>query len=84
MAMSGTFSGTGQSDAVQVSTKAGFSLDFAGTATVDLQRRIGASGDWKVVETYSADNEGVIEGGNDHWFRFDCTAHTDDVDYVIG
>lgn len=82
--LSGTFSGTATTAAIQVGNKAALSLDFAGAATVELERRIGASGDWKVVETFTADYEGVIEGGADHWFRLDCTAHTNDVDYVIG
>lgn len=77
----GTFSGTGQSDAIRC-TRADVSLDFAGTATVEVQRaRDGTS--FKTIESHTADTEKTYEAGSVQWIRLNCSAHTDNVTYSI-
>lgn len=82
--VSGTFSATGQSDILTV-TDADFtiSLVFAGTASVNLERSFDGT-NWKVVNTFTASVEdNGKEPASKVQYRFNCTAYTDDVVYVI-
>lgn len=86
--LSGSFTATGQSSATRLPGPATASLFFDGaTATVALQRKHTDDADWRTVETYSDDEEFVIDAlefdGYD--YRFSCTAFTSgEVEYRIG
>ncbi len=80
--ISGTFTATGQSSTIYLFRDANLSLVFAGTATVTLQRLIGAT--WVDVATYTSSAEKVVRGRNNMAYRLNCTSYTNDVDYYLG
>lgn len=82
MSTSGTFSATGQSAEV----KANFMdimMDFAGTASVDVEIQM-LSGAWIKIETgIVADYHKVFSSASGQNLRLNCTAHTNNVEYEI-
>lgn len=80
--VSGTFSGTGQSATAAFRGDVNLSLDFAGSATVLLQRTFDGGSTWKTVATFTEDYEGgftEIEEGVE--YRLNCTVHSANVVY---
>jgi len=78
----GTFSGTGQS-AVVAATKIKIRMDFAGTASVDIEER-GHDGNWVKAETgITADYVDVYDSPTLVALRLNCTAHTNNVVYSL-
>lgn len=78
--ISGTFSGTGQS--AQWTGGKVVLLDFAGTASVNLEIRLESTGAWIIYSTKTAD--AVIEDfPTNATYRLNCTAHTDNVTYEV-
>lgn len=80
--ITGTFSATGQS-----STCTGKAIDiamnFAGTASVDVERQM-PDGDWIKIETgVTADYNKVAEFASPTALRLNCTAYTDAVEYLL-
>lgn len=78
----GTFTGTGQSEPA-VGQYFDIAMNFSGTASVDVERQM-PDGDWikieaGITETYNkeADYNAVVA------VRLNCTALTDNVEYVI-
>lgn len=80
--ISGTFSGTGQSDQ-WCNGSAVVILDFAGTASVSIEAYDPVNGNWVAISTKTADYAGVLEGFGKVQCRLNCTAHTNDVDYYV-
>lgn len=81
-AVSGTFTATGASASIK-GKKLDARLRFAGTATVQLQSKM-PSGDWMVEEdNITADYHKVVDIASFIEYRFNCTAHTNDVEYNI-
>lgn len=80
MAVTGTFSGTGQSS-ILIAQSAALDMTFAGTATVNLERQIDGT-NWRVIETYTASvHLNIYPQGFPT--RLNCTAHTNDVVYAM-
>lgn len=80
--VSGTFSATGQSTAI-VGRVIDVAMDFAGTASVDVERQM-PSGAWIKIETaITADYSKVAEFPGSIALRLNCTAHTNNVEYVM-
>jgi hypothetical protein len=79
--VTGTFSGTGNSDAVSCS-KAIIDLTFAGTATVNLQWLLDGT-NWRTIESYTASTQKVFDSGVNVPIRLNCSAHTNNVTYAI-
>ena len=93
--VTGTFTGTGQSDMLPVWGKANLLLDFAGaSATVVLERSFNKGGNWYVV---SKDSDGNDASYTDNvnvafdepepqvYYRWSCTVHSSGtVTYRIG
>ena len=80
--ISGVFSGTGQS-AQWASGSATIILDFAGTATVQIEAYDPDNANWVAIDSKTADYVGILEGMGDTQCRLNCTAHTNDVDYCV-
>lgn len=79
--VSGTFTGTGQSDTCY-GNKIVIKMDFAGTASVDLEAALGSS--WIKVETgITADYFKVFEAPVMQELRLNCTAFTNNVVYEM-
>lgn len=80
--VSGTFAGTGSSSAVR-GRAIDIAMNFAGTATVDVERRM-PDGDWIKIQTgITADYNYVAEFPSPVDLRLTCTAYTDAVEYVM-
>lgn len=79
--VSGTFSGTGNSDAVSCAY-AIIDLTFAGTATVNLQWAPDGT-NFRTVESYTSSTQKVFESGVNVPIRLNCSAHTNNVTYCI-
>lgn len=78
----GTFTATGQSTPI-VGRKIDIALDFAGTASIDIERQM-HDGDWiKIESDIAADYNEVAELPANVALRLNCTAHTNNVDYVM-
>jgi len=79
--VSGYFTGTGQSAAVS-GDRIGIYMDFAGTASVDVEVQM-PSGAWiKVVTGITADYAQVYDA-NGVALRLNCTAHTNNVEWNL-
>lgn len=79
--LSGYFTGTGQSATVS-GDRIGIYMDFAGTASVDVEVQM-ASGAWiKVITAVVADYAQVYDA-NGVALRLNCTAHTNNVEYML-
>lgn len=82
MTVSGTFAATGQSDPI-VGRKINVAMDFAGTASVDIERQM-PGGAWIKVDTaITADSDQVLDYPANVAIRLNCTAHTNNVVYVM-
>lgn len=80
--VAGSFAGTGQS-AVIAGTKITIKMDFAGTASVDIEEQM-PSGAWiKVVTGTTADYRSVYESPTMATLRLNCTAYTNAVEYIM-
>lgn len=79
--ISGTFAGTGVSAGMAAPTIT-IQMDFAGTASVDVQSQM-PSGAWITVETVTADYHKVFDQGGGVPIRLSCTAHTNNVEYSL-
>lgn len=80
--VSGTFSGTGSSAAIR-GRAIDIAMNFAGTASVDVERRM-YDGDWiKIATAIVADYNYVAEYPSPVDLRLTCTAYTDAVEYVL-
>lgn len=80
----GTFSATGQSDPI-VGRQIGVRMDFAGTASVDIEVQM-PSGAWiKLPDgtAITADYDDVYDRGVTTALRLNCTAYTNDVEYSL-
>lgn len=78
----GTFSGTGQSAEV-TGREIDVIMDFAGTASVDIEAKM-PSGAWIKIETgITADYCKVAEFAAPTHVRLNCTAHTNNVEYLL-
>lgn len=83
--ISGTFSGTGQS-ATAVGRKFDIVMDFAGTASVDIEVQTPDGGWIKIPSTgtgITADTALVCEFAANKALRLNCTAQTNNVEYLI-
>lgn len=82
MSVVGTFSGTGVSE-VEFGRFLDISMDFAGTASVDIEVEM-PSGSWIKIETgITEDYHMIFNSTSGQNIRLNCTAHTDDVEYAI-
>lgn len=79
----GVFTGTGTSNSFKIGAAVPLSLDFAGASTVQLQRSFDGGTVWKVVESFTADYEGIVDGTGE-LYRLECTAFTNNVTYLLG
>ena len=80
--VTGTFSDTGSSVPV-AGTKISIKMDFAGTASVDIEE-MGHDGGWVKAETaYTADASLVFDRPTLATVRLTCTAHTNNVVYSL-
>lgn len=80
--ITGSFSGTGQS-AVCVGRSIAITMDFAGTASVDIEQLM-PSGAWiKVATAIVADYSQVFNNGAVASLRLNCTAYTNAVEYAL-
>lgn len=80
--VAGTFTGTTQSSVI-VGRKISLRMNFTGTATVDVEERM-PDGDWIKIETgITADYRKVFESPDNSALRLNCTAYTNDVEYVM-
>lgn len=80
--VSGTFSGTGQSSVI-VGRNIDVAMNFAGTASVDIERRM-PDGDWiKHGSSITTDSSTLVTFAANTAIRLNCTAHTNDVEYVL-
>lgn len=80
--VAGSFAGTGTSAAI-AGTKITIKMDFAGTASVDVEEQM-PSGAWiKVVTGTTADYRSVYESPTITTIRLNCTAFTNAVEYVM-
>lgn len=77
-----TFTTTGQSSVID-GRKISIRMNFAGTASVDVEERM-PDGDWIKIETgITADYRKVFESPDVSALRLNCTAHTDNVEYGL-
>lgn len=81
--ISGTFSGTGNSDELVMFRDGNLSLTFAGTATVNLQWEETPSA-WKTIEAFTASGYKIVRGRNGRKYRLNCSSHTNNVTYSLG
>lgn len=80
--VTGTFAATGQS-AVIFGRQVDIAMNFAGTASVDVERRM-PDESWIKIETgVTADYNRIVEYPAPVALRLNCTAHTNDVVYVL-
>lgn len=77
-----TFSGTGTSSVI-TGRKIDIAMDFAGTASVDIERLL-PNGNYIKIETgITADYNKVAEFPANVTLRLNCTAYTNAVVYVM-
>jgi hypothetical protein len=79
-AVSGTFTGTGSSNAVAAG-KVMVDMTFSGTATVNVQWLVDGS-NWRTITAYTASAQVIVESGGLP-VRLNCSAYTDNVAYAI-
>ena len=80
--ITGTFAGTPTSPEIS-GRKADIVMDFAGTASVDIERRL-PGGTWIKIETaITADAERQKSYAAPTALRLNCTAHTNNVVYAL-
>lgn len=79
--VSGTFSDTGQSSVI-VGRKIDVAMDFAGTATVTVERQM-PNGNWITHASKTADFSDTLNFAANTAIRLNCSAHTDNVAYLL-
>lgn len=81
--VAGTFTGTGSSSVI-VGRQIAIRMDFAGTATVDIEVQM-PSGAWiKSATGITADYDQLYDrGGVPTAMRLTCTAYTNNVEYIL-
>jgi hypothetical protein len=80
--VSGTFAAIGQSATIG-GKKIDIAMDFAGTASVNIERLM-PGGSWMVIgSAVTADYNEVAEYPAPVSLRLNCTAYTNDVVYVM-
>ena len=72
----GTFTGTGQSEEVELSQNFTLSLSGFGTASINLERSFDGGGTWKIVETFTANTEKEGETSSFQLYRLNATSHS--------
>lgn len=82
MVVTGTFSGTGQSSVI-TGRKIDIAMDFAGTASVDVERLLPNGNYIKIETAVTADYNKIAEYPANVTLRLNCTAHTNNVVYVM-
>lgn len=82
MAVTGTFSGTGTSSVI-TGRKIDIAMDFAGAASVDVERLLPNGNYIKIETAITADYNKVAEFPVNVTLRLNCTAHTNNVVYVM-
>jgi hypothetical protein len=79
---SGTITATGPTAGIAVK-RASVKMDFAGTASVDIEEQM-PSGAWiKIATGITADDRQVFESPTISTIRLNCTAYTNDVVWSI-
>lgn len=82
MAVTGTFSGTGTSSVI-TGRKIDIAMNFAGTASVDVERLM-EDGNYIKIETgITADYNKIAEYPANVSLRLNCTAYTNEVVYEM-
>lgn len=85
MALSGTFSATGQSS--EFVSKVGrntmtLGLTASSWGSVNLEIKLGA--DWYILETFTASGAKLVDtDGRTNTYRLNCTARTADITYFL-
>jgi len=82
MAVTGTFSGTGQQSVI-IGRSIDIAMDFAGTASVDVERLLPNGNYIKIETAITADYNKVAEFPANVTLRLNCTAYTNAVVYVM-
>lgn len=78
----GTITATGATTAV-VGRTFSIKMDFAGTASVDIEEQMPA-GSWiKIATAITADNRQVFESPTPTALRLNCTSYSNDVVWAI-
>lgn len=73
----GSFTGTGNSDAVDIVGNFNVSLSGFGVATVAVQRSFDGGSTWVSVESFTADTQKRgLEAENGIKYRMSCSAYT--------
>jgi hypothetical protein len=82
--VSGTFTGTGQSDDIVIGRNGRVRLEFAGAATVVVEDYSEAAADFVPLAggTFTSSVSMNVDGGNRR-VRLNCTAHTNNVVYEL-
>lgn len=81
--VTGTFSGTGSSAAIAMCHGV-ISMDFGGTASVDVEEQIPTTGLWiKIVTGIVADYRQNYDSAVIRTLRLTCTALTNNVEYSM-
>lgn len=89
--LAGSLGSATATDAIQVLGDASFQLDFTGTATVSLQTSIDGGVTYFIARlpdgtsaaTWTADVAMGLYFPTPTWVRFNCSAYTDAVNYVL-
>ncbi len=80
LAVAGTFTATGASEAVEIQRFGTYSLAFAGaTATVEVERSVDGGGSWNQVPNGLHNNDtenNIISLAPGVLYRLNCTAYT--------
>lgn len=77
----GTFSATGESEVI-IAKEVRIGMTFAGTATVKIQWQLDGT-NWRDIESFTSWTEEKIIDARRIPVRLSCTAHTDNVTYVM-
>jgi hypothetical protein len=78
--VTGTFTGTGQSNVV-TSGKVYIDMTFSGTATVAVEWLLDGT-NWRAINSYTSSSQVIVESGGIP-VRLNCTAFTNNVTYAI-
>lgn len=80
----GQITATGATAALVAGTKISITLDFSGTATVDIEMLLNHTGNWVKIETgITADYHKIYDSPVIATLRLNCTAYTSSVDYSL-
>ncbi len=79
---SSTFGATGQSSVIGPAKDVTLSIEMS-AGSVNLERSFDGGSSWKVVETYTADDEDQAHGQAFSLWRLNCTSYTSTITYVL-